>query len=145
MFKYPMYFQAESLTQSGVQKTWTVTSKTSQNDWTATCAVPPEFNGPGGGFSPEDLFAQALTNCFVATFKVYAENSKLDYDSLSAESVLTVDLDENKKPVMKKLKLVVSVLNPSNQDKAELLAKKAFQSGFILNSVKTEIEYEYKK
>ncbi len=43
MFKYPMYFQAESLTQSGVQKT-----------------------------------------------------------------ILTVDLDETKKPIMKKMKLVVS-------------------------------------
>lgn len=145
MFKYPMFFQAESMTQSGVQKTWTVTSKTSQNNWTATCAVPPEFNGPGGGFSPEDLFAQALTNCFVATFKVYAENSKLDFENLSAQSVLTVDLDENKKPVMKKLKLVVSISNPSNPEKAELLAKKAFQSGFILNSVKTEVEFEYVK
>ncbi len=145
MFKYPMLFQAESSTQSGVQKTWTITSKTSQDNWTATCAVPPEFNGPGGGFSPEDLFAQALTNCFVATFKVYAENSKLDYEGLNASSTLTVDLDENKKPVMKKLKLSVSILNPSNQEKAELLAKKSFQSGFILNSVKTEIEFEYIK
>ncbi len=145
MFKYPMFFQAKSSTQSGVQKTWTITSKTNQDNWTATCAVPPEFNGPGGGFSPEDLFAQALTNFFVSNFKLYAENYKLDYEGLNASSTLTVDLDENKKPVMKKLKLSVSINNPSNQDKAELLAKKAFQSGFILNSVKTEIEFEYIK
>ena len=32
--------------------------------------IPSEFEGPGGGYSPEDFYALALLNCFGATFKV---------------------------------------------------------------------------
>ena len=99
--------------------------------------------GPGGALSPEDLFNQALANCFVATFKVYAENSKLTFSNLNVKSKLVVDLDERRKPVMKEFFLDVEISGPSNADKAMLLAKKASESGFILNSVKTNCHFNF--
>lgn len=133
-----MTFQAEAIAKSGIQNSWTIKSYKQ----TAECSVPPEFNGPGKGFSPEDLYAQALTNCFIGTFKVYAENSKLTFDDLKVETSLEVNLNENKKVVMKSCQMVIQLANPSQADKAELLVKKTFESGFILNSVKTEINYQ---
>lgn len=136
--KYPIQFKAQAETKNGIQNLWTVESYGHK----AQCAIPPEFNGPGGGFSPEDLFAQALTNCLIATFKVYAENSRLTFDDLSVLTDLSVDMNEDKKTVMKRCHFKVQLKNPSNEDKGRLLIKKAFDSGFILNSVKTEMTYE---
>ncbi|MCX7977893.1 MAG: OsmC family protein [Bdellovibrionaceae bacterium] len=131
--RYPIEFHSQSESKRGVQQTWTCTSA----GQTVNVAIPPEFAGPGGGLSPEDLFNQALTNCFLATFKVYAENSRLEYEKIRAESLLTVDLNEEKKPVMKKLEVRVIISGAHDIQKARLLAEKAARSGFILNSVKT--------
>ena len=139
MINYPMDFNSHTQSASGMNSLW----KTKSGNFESNLAVPPEFEGPGGGLSPEDLFNQALTNCFVATFKVYAEKSRLEFESVTADSSLSVDLDENRKPVMKKLDVKVVITKPNNPEKALLLAKKASQSGFILNSVKTECHFDF--
>lgn len=133
-----MTFQSQTEATADAGQTWTTTSGAN-----ASCvAIPPEFSGPGGGLSPEDLFNHALTNCFVATFKVYAKNSRLTFDTVQAHGDLVVDLDENKKPVMKSFKLRAQIIGASDPSKALLLANKAAKSGFILNSVKTLCEFD---
>jgi organic hydroperoxide reductase OsmC/OhrA len=138
MNQYPLHFKAEAQAVSGIQSTWTMNSYSKET----SCAIPPEFDGPGNGFSPEDLFAQALTNCLIGTFKVYAENSKLNFDQIKIQTELSVDTNESRKVCMKKCHLDILLVNPSNIDKAQLLIKKSFESGFILNSVKTELTYK---
>jgi organic hydroperoxide reductase OsmC/OhrA len=138
MIKYPIEFKSVTESEFGVQSNWTVKS---DNNITA-CSVPPEFMGPGGAISPEDFYNYALSNCFVATFKVYAENSKLTFKNVLVESKLIVDLDENKKPYMKDFYLKAIIFTPSNSEKAILLAEKASKSGFILNSVKTKCHFD---
>jgi organic hydroperoxide reductase OsmC/OhrA len=140
MISYPLHFESSTESEGGMNSLW----KTRSDQFESTCAIPKEFQGPGGGLSPEDLYNQALTNCFVATFKVYAENSKLTFDKLIVDSKLVVDLDDRKKPVMKEFHLVARIQNPSNHEKAMMLAKKASEAGFILNSVKTEKYFEIK-
>lgn len=140
MIHYPIQFKTSAQSEAGINTHWQVES----SDYKLDCSIPTEFEGPGGALSPEDLYAQALTNCFIATFKVYAEKSKLTFNKLSTRGQLTVDLDENKKPWMKKFNLQVEISSPSSVEKAELLLKKAFNSGFILNSVKTETSLEIK-
>lgn len=140
MIKYPILFHAKARSISGIQAPWEFESIGLHS----ACAIPSEFEGPGQALSPEDLFAQALTNCFIATFKVYAEKSRLDFELVSAQSELTVDLDENKRPVMKKCVLRVAISSNDKHDRIKLIAEKAFASGFILNSVKTELTFELK-
>ena len=135
MIKYPISFFAEAEAKSGIQSLWNVESQ----NISSHCAIPPEFEGPGGAISPEDLFAQALTNCFVATFKVYAEKSKVNFSNVKVNTELVADIGEDKKPVMKKCVLHVAISGCDNVARTKLLAEKAFQSGFIINSVKTEM------
>jgi organic hydroperoxide reductase OsmC/OhrA len=137
MIQYPIDFRSTSLATNGLQTTWEIKS----GGYNLTCAIPPEFEGGGGGLSPEDLFAQALTNCFVATFKVYAHHSRLEFENVFAESTLTVDLSAEGKPVMKKL-VLRAVIKTSHPAKAKTLAERAFKQGFILNSVKTELVFD---
>jgi organic hydroperoxide reductase OsmC/OhrA len=140
MIQYPIEFNSETLALNGVASNWITKSKFKESH----LSIPTEFMGPGGALSPEDLFNQALTNCFVATFKVYAENSKLTFANLRVTSKLIVDTDENRKPVMKEFYLEAEIRLPSNPEKALLLAKKASESGFILNSVKTKCHFDFK-
>lgn len=139
MIQYPIEFNSVISALHGVQNNW----KSRASNIEADISIPPEFKGPGGGFSPEDLFNQALANCFVATFKVFAENSKLTFVDVVVDAKLVVDMDENKKAMMKEFYLVAKIKDPSNAEKAMLLAKKAAQSGLILNSVKTICHFEF--
>jgi len=138
VIKYPLSFFARASATSGIQSRWSVESQ----NILGQCAVPPEFEGPGGAFSPEDLFAQALTSCFVATLKVYAEKSKIYFSQLNVTTELIADLNEVKKPIMKKCVLHVSIVGCESPDRIKTLAEKAFRSGFIVNSVKTEMAME---
>jgi len=138
MIKYPIEFSSQTKTSCGIQTLW----QTETLEQVTQVSIPPEFQGPGGALSPEDLFNHALTNCFVATFKVFAENSRLTFESLQVESKLIVDLDEKKRPVMKEFFLKAKIKSPSNADKARLLARRTTETGFILNSVKTTCHFE---
>ncbi len=135
MIKYPITFHATADCTAGIQTLW----QTESQKFAGHCAIPTEFEGPGGAMSPEDLYAQALTNCFIATFKVYAEKSKISFSSLNVKTELIADLNESKKPIMKKCTLQVSIRGCEHPDRIKTIAEKAFNSGFIINSVKTEM------
>lgn len=136
MISYPMSFHAHAQSSSGIQSQWKIQSQNID----VFCAIPPEFEGPGGALSPEDLFAQALTNCFISTFKVYAEKSKVEFSEIAVKTELVVDFNENKKPVMKKCILNVNISGCKSPERVKTLAQKAMSSGFILNSVTTEMD-----
>lgn len=138
MIRYPVTFDTQVTTGCGMATIWEIHSKENQS----RCAIPLEFEGPGGAFSPEDLFAQSLTNCFVATFQVMAEKSRVTFKTLEVLGHLVVDRDESKHPVMKEFQLKIRLAAPSDYERAKSLVKKAVETGFILNSVKTSITYE---
>lgn len=142
MLSYPMHFKVSSEAQSGIQKTWQ-TQAASFNE-KVDVAIPPEFSGPGGGFSPEDLYAMALTNCFIATFKVFAEKSRLNFKNLKITSTLTVDRNEKGQPWMSKIHLEVELSEVAQKENAQRLLEKASQSCMILNSVLTEKTFAFK-
>jgi organic hydroperoxide reductase OsmC/OhrA len=47
--------------------------------------APPEFDGPGGYWSPEALLVAAVADCYILSFRAVARASKLDWRSLSVE------------------------------------------------------------
>lgn len=57
---------------------------------TMPSASPPEFDGPGGVWSPETLLMASLADCFLLTFRAIARASKLEWRSLecAVEGVL---------------------------------------------------------
>ena len=141
MIQYPLQFKFKSHASAGSGSTW----KTDSDFNTATvCAIPPEFEGPGGGFSPEDFFGLAVLNCFVATFKVIAEKSKLDFKALEANASLTVDRDEKGAPWMKSMTVQVTLtIDPADQkDRAQRILEKTSQSCIVARSIKTDVQFE---
>jgi organic hydroperoxide reductase OsmC/OhrA len=138
MITYPISFHGDSSATPGIAKEW----ETSSSSLSASCSIPAEFEGISGHYSPEDFFLLALQNCFVATFKVFAHHSKLQFSELDSRATLVVDKNESGKPVMKELNLSVHLEGILDMKKANLLVKKTLESGFILNSVKTTITSE---
>lgn len=141
MIKYPMFFKARAQSQSGIQTAWQ--SQTESQPQAIPMAIPPAFEGPGSGFSPEDLYGMALQNCFVATFKVFAEKSNLQYGNLRVETELVVDRDESGRPWMARCHFKISLEQCSNIETAQRLLSRVSQSCMILNSVKTEKVFEF--
>ena len=135
MITYPVIFEGSAESVSGMNLPWqTVTSS-----MPSPCSIPKSFEGPGGTHSPEDFFLLALQNCFIATFKVFAEYSRLSYVSLKVDAKLTVDKDESGKPWLPKINLHIRIHGTDNVKKAQLLVSKTLENGFILRSVKTEV------
>ncbi|MBU6153152.1 MAG: OsmC family protein [Bdellovibrionales bacterium] len=141
MIHYPLSFKVSSSATQGIQASWSTRADAMPEP--VLMAIPPEFEGPGGGFSPEDIYAFALMNCFIATFKVIAEKSKLEYKTLHTEATLTVDRNESGVPWMKALHLKVELGGAQDQDRTKRLLEKTSQSCMILNSVKTEKTFEF--
>ncbi|HEX7256221.1 MAG TPA: OsmC family protein [Gaiellaceae bacterium] len=48
-----------------------------------TVAVPPEFQGPGGRWSPEHLLVASVASCYAVTFAAAAERRDIPIHSLS--------------------------------------------------------------
>ena len=47
-------------------------------------AAPPEFDGPGGMWSPEALLCASLADCFVLSFRAIARASRFEWSALSS-------------------------------------------------------------
>lgn len=138
MISYPLLFEAEAQAAQSTADPWAFRCEGREGQ----ACVPREFDGGGGGFSPEDLYAQALTNCFLATLQVYTRASKASFGRVSARSTLTVDRGENGQPWMKHLLLRIDLEGVERPDRMLTLVEKSVRSGFVLNSVKTQIDFE---
>jgi organic hydroperoxide reductase OsmC/OhrA len=141
MAQYPMSFSVRSQATSGIATRWT-TSVPSFGDG-LVAAIPPEFGGPGGGYSPEDFYAFSVLNCFLATFKVIAERSKFEFGSIALDGKLTVDRNESGAPWMKAFHLKAVLSGVGDRERAPKLLEKTSQSCLVLNSIKTEKTFEF--
>ena len=54
-------------------------------------APPPQFDGPGDAWSPEDLFLAAIESCFLFTVQAVARQARLDFIDLDLDVEGTVD------------------------------------------------------
>ena len=141
MVKYPLSFKVKAQSEAGISQLWKTSALAVDQE--LKMAIPPEFAGPGGGFSPEDIYALALANCFVATFKVFAEKSKLTFQQLDVDLELLVDRDEAGRPWMAESIMSVKLSGPSSAENALRLLNKTKESCLILNSVKTHKKFEF--
>lgn len=136
-----MTFTVHAKSHSGIQTAWT--TKANQFAQEVPVAIPPEFAGPGTGLSPEDLYAMALENCFIATFKVFAEKSKLQFQWIDVRADLVVDRNSEGRPFMAKIHLFVKLSGVSQKENAQRILERTSENCMILNSVLTEKTFNF--
>ncbi len=137
MPSYPVEFFSEAKADQVFELPWSISS----GDMNTLCSVPKDFGGSGGGFSPEDLFLQAVMNCFVGTFKVMAKLSKVTFTNVQVDGKLYVDKNNEGKVCMKAIHLAIGISGVDRPERLGNLVSKALREGFIINSVKSEILY----
>ncbi|MBS0629320.1 MAG: OsmC family protein [Verrucomicrobia bacterium] len=140
MIKYPLFFEVRANSPSGIQ---TLFEGSALDFPPIPCAIPTEFNGPGGGYSPEELLSLAVLSCVMATFKVFAERSKVVFDNISASAKLTIDRNPQGVPELKKLDMKFTLSGVQDQQKARALLVESEKYCLVSNAVKSEKSYEY--
>ena len=136
-----MTFGARSHAPSGLDTKWITTTGDNRS---LDVSIPKEFDGPNSGFSPEDLFLLALANCYVATLKVIAANSKMVFDSIEATAKLTLDRDESMPtPWMKHADLKFTAKGVQNAERFQRLMERVSKQCMIINSVRTAVNFEF--
>ena len=133
--KFPMKFEVEAVATSKIGETW---ESGTHNLPPITSAIPVEFMGPGGGYSPEDYFGLAVLNCVVALYKVYCEKSKVQFAEIRGKAVVTAD----KQPsitnfVMSHVDLTFVVSGAADSAKARTLLEAAIKDCPVGNSIKS--------
>jgi uncharacterized OsmC-like protein len=94
--------------------------------------------GPGGGYSPEDLFALAVLNCLIATYKAYCDKSKISFREVRGKALLTVDkIAANGGFSMTHIDITVKVAGASDPDLAKKTLETAIKDCAVSNSIKT--------
>ncbi|MBC7714150.1 MAG: OsmC family protein [Rhizobacter sp.] len=135
-------FSVESHGRSGINEHWS-NKLTNKECAPIDMAIPPEFEGPGGTYSPEDLYALALMNCYFATFKYIAEKSRLIYDSIHGSATLYVEKGQEKSLWMDHVEIKISLSGSTQPDRALAILEKTKSQCMIINSVKTAVSFEF--
>ena len=109
---------------------------------------PPEFDGPGGYWSPETLLVSTVANCFILTFRAVARASQFEWNSLSCEVVGILNRVE-RVTRFTEFQIRVTLRLPSGADwhKAHRLAEKSESVCLVTNSLSgdkiLEVDIEY--
>jgi len=139
MIKYPLSFEVEASADPEMARAWRAQASGRE----IPCAIPPEFEGYGGGLSPEDLYALAAANCFIATFKVFASKSRLEFGAIRVRAQLIVDRGEGGRPEMSRLNFKVVLSGVQDVDRSKYLLSKVSEGCLVLNALKSEKAFEY--
>ena len=135
MIKFPMKFEVEASSNFGIEKNWTAKANHLPP---IVSAIPPEFNGPGGGYSPEDLFGAAILNCLIATFKVYSQKSKVTFTEITGKAIVTVDKNPSEPGFyMSHVEVFLEVTGASNPETARKLLEGSIKDCAVSNSIKS--------
>jgi organic hydroperoxide reductase OsmC/OhrA len=99
-------------------------------------APPPEFDGPGGVWSPESLLCAAVADCFILTFRGVTRAAKFEWLSLECRVQGTLERVDGKSQFTK-FATFATLLVPVGSDvaKARSLLERAEHGCLIANSL----------
>jgi organic hydroperoxide reductase OsmC/OhrA len=104
---------------------------------------PPQFDGPGGYWSPETLLLAAVGDCVALTFRAIARGSRFEWREWSAEVEGTLERFESNSRFTR-IDMRVKLVVPPGTDaaRARMLAGKAESGCLISNSLLAERHLE---
>ncbi|KXH75556.1 MAG: hypothetical protein AM326_08915 [Candidatus Thorarchaeota archaeon SMTZ-45] len=110
---------------------------------TIQVSSPPEFEGPEGIISPEDLFVAAATSCLMTTFVTFTKRMRFDFKSFSCVGHGKLErVDKGFQFTKLLLKTNVEVESEDLKPKAERALELAGKYCLVSNSMKCPTEHE---
>jgi len=100
-------------------------------------APPPEFDGPGGIWSPESLLCAAVADCFILTFRSVSRAAKFEWLKIECRVEGTLERVENQAQFTRYASFAtLTVAKGSDVAKARTLLERAEHSCLISNSLR---------
>jgi len=108
-------------------------------------APPPEFKGPGGVWTPEDLFVGAIDACTMTTFLALASRKQLALVSYESSAHGTLENVDGKYQFTEvTIAPQITVANAGDIPAAESLVRDAEAHCLISNSIKATVHLQPK-
>ncbi len=102
-------------------------------------AAPPEFDGPGGRWSPESLLSASVASCFILTFRAIARASKLAWRELDCAVDGKLERKDGVTQFTHFATRAVLVIDPTaDRALAQRLLEKAEHGCLVANSLKSD-------
>ena len=99
-------------------------------------APPPEFDGPGGVWSPESLLCAAVADCFILTFRGVSRAARFEWLALECRVQGTLERVDGKSQFTKFATYAALTVAPGSDDaKARSLLERAEHGCLIANSL----------
>ena len=100
-------------------------------------APPPQFDGPGGVWSPESLLCAAVADCFVLTFRSISRAARLDWQRIECRVEGTLERVEGVAQFTRYATFAtLTVTVGSDIAKARALLERAEHSCLVSNSLR---------
>jgi organic hydroperoxide reductase OsmC/OhrA len=98
---------------------------------------PPQFDGPGGAWSPETLLCAAVADCFILSFRAFARAARFDWSQLECRVEGTLERVERVAQFTAfRTSATLSVPPQADSAKARKLLEQAEQGCLISNSLR---------
>ena len=108
-------------------------------------ASPPEFDGPGGMWSPETLLCASLADCFILTFRAVSRAAHLEWLNLECRVQGVLERVE-RVPQFTSFATIAKLVVPIgvDVDKARELLERAERGCLIANSLRGSRTLEHR-
>ncbi|HKV99584.1 MAG TPA: OsmC family protein [Vicinamibacterales bacterium] len=108
-----------------------------------TTATPPEFDGPGGRWSPETLLVAAVADCYLLTFRGIAKASSLPWISVSTQVTGTLERPDRVSQFTRFDIRVTLILDPDvSEERARRILTRAEETCLITRSLNGEVQLD---
>ncbi len=106
-------------------------------------APPPEFDGPGGVWSPETLLCASIADCFILTFRAVARAARFEWLQLECRVEGVLERVERSSQFTRYTTFADLVVPPgADADKARDLLQRAEHGCLVANSLRGTRELE---
>jgi organic hydroperoxide reductase OsmC/OhrA len=106
-------------------------------------APPPEFDGPGGVWSPETLLVAAVANCFILTFRGVSRAAHFTWEKLDAHVEGTLERVSGSTQFTRyTTRAILTVKAGADHAKARELLERAEKICLVANSLRGERKLE---
>ncbi len=141
MFKLPTYFRVKSESKRSVDTSWETSTITTEKK--LLCRSLVSANSTEEGFAAEDMYAMALSNSFVSTFKTLATESDLHYENLNVLTTLGIDRNSKGLIWLSTADFKVTLHQPSSNDLAVSILNRTSECCLVLNSINTDKHFQF--
>lgn len=106
---------------------------------TIETAPPPEFDGPGGVWSPETLLVAAIADCFILTFRGVSRAAQFAWENLEAHVDGTLERVSGSTQFTRYTTRAILTVKPgADHAKARELLERAEKVCLVANSLRGE-------